>query len=73
MDTQRTLSDPALAEEFRSAHIVWTAAVAAFHDRFQEIIIAGQWQNLDSLAQDLTIKFDHFMHCSKALVAGDSS
>ncbi len=57
-------------DEFRSAHMIWKKANDSFHDRFHEIVLARRNQDLDILAQDLVNKFDHFIKCSKALVAG---
>lgn len=58
-------------DEFRNAHTIWKKANDTFHDRFQEIIMAGRIHDLDMLAQDLASKFDHFIKCSKAFVAGE--
>lgn len=58
-------------DEFRHAHIRWREANDSFHDRFQAIITAGRSQDLDHLAEDLATKFDDFIKCSKAFVAGE--
>lgn len=71
IDTQQSCSTSTPVDEFRNSHIVWKEASVAFQDRFQELIGAGRWQDLDSLAKDLSGKFDHFINCTKALVAGD--
>lgn len=71
MDTQAQSSESIRVDEFRNAHTVWRKASDSFHDRFQEIIIAGRSHDLDTLAQDLASKFDHFIKCSKAFVAGE--
>lgn len=70
MDTHAQLSDSTPADEFRNAHMIWKEANDSFHDRFQDIILAGKSHDLDALAQDLAGKFDHFIKCSKAFVAG---
>ena len=57
-------------DEFRHAHMIWKKANDSFHDRFQAIIMTGRIQDLDNLAQDLAEKFDNFIQCSKAFVAG---
>ena len=48
----------------------WRKANDRFHDRFQAIIMTGRMQDLDNLARDLAEKFDNFIQCSKAFVAG---
>ena len=57
-------------DEFRHAHRIWRTANDRFHDRFQAIIMTGRMQDLDNLARDLAEKFDNFIQCSKAFVAG---
>ncbi len=71
MDTHAQSSDSTHVDEFRNAHRIWKQANDSFHDRFQEIITAGRRHDLDSLAQDLSSKFDHFIKCSKTFVAGE--
>ncbi|MES2756654.1 MAG: hypothetical protein V4693_04700 [Pseudomonadota bacterium] len=70
MAIQAQSTESIRASEFRNAHILWQQANASFHGRFQEIIAAGTCQDLDVLADDLADKFNNFMSCSKALVAG---
>ena len=57
-------------DEFRHAHRIWRTANDSFHDRLQAIIMTGRMQDLGNLAQDLAEKFDNFIQCSKAFVAG---
>lgn len=68
MDTHAQSFESTHIDEFRSAHTIWKKANDSFHDRFQEIITAGRSHDLDTLAQDLASKFDHFIKCSKAFV-----
>jgi hypothetical protein len=70
MNIHTQSSDSTHVDEFRTAHMIWKKANDSFHDRFQEIVTARRNQDLDILAQDLAHKFDHFIKCSKALVAG---
>lgn len=70
MNTHAQSSDSIHIDEFRNAHKIWKEANDRFHDRFEDIIARGRSRDLDVLAQDLISKFDHFMQCSKALVAG---
>lgn len=71
MHTHAKSSDSTKVNEFRNAHVIWKKANDSFHDRFQNIIAAGRSHDLDTLAQDLASKFDHFIKCSKAFVAGE--
>lgn len=66
MDIYAQSSESTRVDEFRSAHKIWKKANDSFHDRFQEIIMAGRSHDLDTLAQELAQKFDHFIKCSKA-------
>lgn len=70
MYTHAQQSDSSPVDDFRNSHIVWKEANARFHERFQEIVSAGRAEDLDVLAHELASKFDHFMQCSKAFVAG---
>lgn len=70
MNIHTQSADPTQADEFRNSHMIWKEANDSFHDRFQEIVMARRNQDLDILAQDLAHQFDHFIKCSKALVAG---
>jgi hypothetical protein len=70
MDTHAAPSESTQIDEFRNAHTIWKKANDSFHDRFREVILAGGSHDLDTLAQDLAGKFDHFIACSKAFVAG---
>ncbi|MDQ2988813.1 MAG: hypothetical protein M3R60_06905 [Pseudomonadota bacterium] len=69
MDTLAPSADSTSVDEFRNAHTIWREANDSFHDRFREIITAGRSSELDTLAADLSGKFDHFIQCSKAFVA----
>lgn len=71
MDTHAQSTGSTQVDEFRNAHMIWKEANASFHDRFREIITAGNNADLDTLAQDLASKFDHFMTCAKALAASE--
>jgi hypothetical protein len=71
MDTHAQSTESTQVDEFRNAHTVWRNASDSFHDRFHEIITTGKGHDLDTLAQDLASKFDHFIKCSKAFVAGE--
>lgn len=70
MDTHAQSSESTRVDEFRNAHTVWKKANDSFHERFQAIITTGRSDDLDTLADDLASKFDHFIKCSKAFVAG---
>ena len=70
MNVHAESSESTQVDEFRNAHTIWKKASDSFHDRFHEIIIAGRSHDLDTLAQDLASKFDHFIKCSKVFVGG---
>ena len=71
MNVHAESSESTQVDEFRNAHTIWKKANDTFHDRFHEIITAGRSHDIDTLAQDLATKFDHFIKCSKTFIAGE--